>query len=76
MMKKIMPPVFLLLFYAFSFAAAMAAEDIKVVLKDRQAALSYQAVDEGNLSLRGIDFPAIRTVLSFDLFNLFQVEVD
>ena len=54
-MKKILLPSFMLLFYVFNFTNGIIAEDLKVVLRDRQAALNYQVVDEGKLLISVLD---------------------
>lgn len=54
-MKKILLPFFILLFCVFTSTDGIATEDIKVVLRDRQAALSYQVVDEGKLLVSVLD---------------------
>ena len=54
-MRKSLLFSFMLLFYAFNFATGIAAEDITVVLRDRQASLNYQVVDEGKLLVSVLD---------------------
>jgi outer membrane protein OmpA-like peptidoglycan-associated protein len=54
-MKKILLPSFMLLLVVFSFGNAIAAEEIKVVVRDREAGLSYQVVDEDKLLVSVLD---------------------
>jgi outer membrane protein OmpA-like peptidoglycan-associated protein len=54
-MKKILPSSLMLLFYFFNLGHAIAADDIKVSVRDRQASLSFQVVDEGRLLVSVLD---------------------
>jgi len=54
-MKKILLSSLMLLLYVFNFGNSIAAEDIKVVVRDPNASLSYQVVDEGKLLVSVLD---------------------
>lgn len=54
-MKKILPSTLMVLFYFFNLVHAIAADDIKVAVRDRQASLSFQVVDEGRLLVSVLD---------------------
>ena len=54
-MKRILLSSLMSLFYVFNFANSLGAEDIKVVVQDRQATLSYQVLDEGKLLVSVLD---------------------
>ncbi len=54
-MKKILLTSLMLLVYVFNFGNGLAAEDLKVVVRDRKASLSYQIVDEGKLLVSVLD---------------------
>ena len=48
-MNKFWLSSLILLLGVVNFGIGIAAEDIKVVVRDQKAALSYQVVDEGKL---------------------------
>ena len=54
-MKIFLLPSLMLLFYVFNFANGIAADNIKVVVRDQQATLSYQVIDEGKLLVSVLD---------------------
>ena len=54
-MKIFLLPSLMLLFYLFNFANGIAADNIKVVVRDQQASLSYQVIDEGKLLVSVLD---------------------
>jgi len=54
-MKNFWLSSLLLLVFAFNFGNGLAAEDIKVVVRNQKAALSYQIVDEGKLLVSVLD---------------------
>jgi len=54
-MKKFLLPFLLLLLYVVNTGMGIAAEDIKIVVRDRKAGLSFQVVDEGKLLVSVLD---------------------
>ena len=54
-MKKILLSALILLLSVFNSGIGFAAEDIKVVVRDQKASLSYQVVDEGKLLVSVLD---------------------
>jgi Mg-chelatase subunit ChlD len=54
-MKKILLSSLILLLSVFNSGIGFAAEDIKVVVRDQKASLSYQVVDEGKLLVSVLD---------------------
>jgi len=54
-MKKFLLPFLLLLLCVVHTGMGIAAEDIKIVVRDRKAGLSFQVVDEGKLLVSVLD---------------------
>ena len=54
-MKKTLLLVFMLVFWAANAAYGMTADDIKVIVQDRNAVLTYQVIDEGKILVSVLD---------------------
>jgi outer membrane protein OmpA-like peptidoglycan-associated protein len=54
-MKKILLSALVLIFAVVNFNTGFAADDIKVVVRDQKATLSYQMIDEGKLLVSALD---------------------